>query len=64
MDNDSIRSVGATTLVEIWIDGKLRSICVTRAAISARCRLIASVLHHGRTRPATAPLSGQIAPKM
>ena len=33
MDNDSIRSVGATTLVEIWIDGKLRSICVTRAAI-------------------------------
>jgi hypothetical protein len=33
MDNDSIRSVGANTLVEIWIDGKLRSICVTRAAI-------------------------------
>lgn len=33
MDNDSIRSVGATTLVDIWIDGKLRSICVTRAAI-------------------------------
>jgi hypothetical protein len=33
MDNDSIRSVGATTLVDIWIEGKLRSICVTRAAI-------------------------------
>ena len=33
MDNNSIRSVGATTLVDIWIDGKLRSICVTRSAI-------------------------------
>ena len=33
MDNDSIRSVGATTLVDIWLEGKLRSICVTRAAI-------------------------------
>ena len=33
MDNDSIRNVGATTLVDIWIEGKLRSICVTRAAI-------------------------------
>lgn len=33
MDNDSIRNVGATTLVDIWIDGKLRSICVTREAI-------------------------------
>ena len=33
MDNDSIRTVGATTLVDIWIDGKLRSICVTRGAI-------------------------------
>ena len=35
MDNDSIRSVGATTLVDIWMDGKLRSICVTRAAIES-----------------------------
>ncbi|MFL6740471.1 MAG: hypothetical protein ACJ8FG_02520 [Sphingomicrobium sp.] len=33
MDNDSIRSVGGTTLVDMWIAGKLRSICVTRAAI-------------------------------
>ena len=33
MDNDSIRSVGDNTLVEIWIEGRLRSICVTGAAI-------------------------------
>ena len=33
MDNDSIRSVGGNTLVEVWVDGRLRSICVTGAAI-------------------------------
>jgi hypothetical protein len=37
---------------------------VTRALISVRCRPIASVLHQGRTGPAVAPVTGQIAPKM
>lgn len=33
MENDSIRASGNDTLVDIWIDGKLRAICVTKAAI-------------------------------
>src|SRR3954464_13339451 len=36
----------------------------TSAAISARCRLIASVLQAGRTSAAPLPSPGQIAPKM
>ena len=33
MENDSVRSSGATTLVDMWIDGKLRAISVSREAI-------------------------------
>jgi hypothetical protein len=33
MENDSIRPSGTDTLVDIWINGKLRAICVTREAI-------------------------------
>jgi hypothetical protein len=33
MENDSIRASGSDTLVDIWINGKLRAICVTREAI-------------------------------
>jgi hypothetical protein len=35
MDNDSIRSSGSNTLVDIWIDGKLREIRVSNEAIGA-----------------------------
>ena len=35
MENDSIRSSGTNTLVELWIDGKLRGICVSQQAIGA-----------------------------
>ena len=35
MENDSIRASGTNTVVDIWIDGKLRSICVTHEAIGA-----------------------------
>lgn len=35
MENDSIRSSGADTLVEIWIEGKLRSVCISQQAIGA-----------------------------
>lgn len=35
MENDSIRASGNDTLVDIWINGKLRAICVTREAIDA-----------------------------
>jgi hypothetical protein len=35
MENDSIRASGTDTLVDIWINGKLRAICVTRDAIDA-----------------------------
>jgi hypothetical protein len=35
MENDSIRASGTNTVVDIWIDGKLRAICVSREAISA-----------------------------
>ena len=33
MENDSIRPSGTNTLVDIWVEGKLRAICVTREAI-------------------------------
>lgn len=35
MENDSIRASGTDTLVDIWISGKLRAICITREAIDA-----------------------------
>jgi hypothetical protein len=35
MENDSIRSSGTSTLVDVWIDGKLRAICVSQEAIGA-----------------------------
>ena len=35
MENDSIRASGNETLVDIWIDGKLRSICLSQEAIGA-----------------------------
>ena len=35
MENDSIRASGSETLVDIWIDGKIRSICVSQEAIGA-----------------------------
>jgi hypothetical protein len=33
MENDSIRPSGSSTLIDLWIEGKMRAICVTRAAI-------------------------------
>lgn len=35
MENDSIRASGTDTLVDIWINGKIRSICITQEAIGA-----------------------------
>jgi hypothetical protein len=39
MENDSVRTNGRSTLVDIWIDGKLRGISVSREAIEAFLRL-------------------------
>src|SRR5579884_2395936 len=35
MESDSIRPSGNNTLIHIWIEGKLRSICVAREAIES-----------------------------
>jgi len=35
MENDSIRSVGSDTLVDIWINGKMRALSVSHEAIGA-----------------------------
>jgi len=35
MENDSIRTSGTNTLVDIWIEGKMRSLCVSQQAIGA-----------------------------
>ena len=35
MENDSIRASGTDMLVDIWIDGKMRAICITQEAIGA-----------------------------
>jgi hypothetical protein len=39
METDSIRTSGDNTLVEIWIDGKMRSVSISGAAIAAFLRL-------------------------
>jgi hypothetical protein len=39
MENDSVRSSGDLTLVEMWIDGKLRGIAVARQAIEGFLQL-------------------------
>ena len=35
MESDSIRASGSNTLIDIWVEGKLRAICVTREAIES-----------------------------
>jgi len=35
MENDAIRASGSNTLVDMWIEGKLRAICVSQEAIGA-----------------------------
>ncbi len=45
MENDSVRTSGGNTLVDMWIDGKLRSISVAGEAIDA-------FLHLSRERAA------------
>jgi hypothetical protein len=35
MENDSIRSVGSDTLVDIWIEGRMRALSVSHEAIGA-----------------------------
>lgn len=35
MESDSIRASGNDTLIDIWVEGKLRAICVTREAIES-----------------------------
>jgi len=35
MENDSVRTSGSSTLVDMWIDGKLRAITVSREAIES-----------------------------
>jgi hypothetical protein len=39
MENDSVRTSGDLTLVEMWIDGKLRGISVSRQAIDSFLQL-------------------------
>ena len=39
MENDTIRSSGGNTLVDLWVEGGIRSICVSRAAIEGHLRL-------------------------
>lgn len=33
MENDSIRASGTDTLIDVWVEGKLRAISITKAAI-------------------------------
>ena len=35
MENDSIRSIGDDTLVDIWIEGRMRSLSISHEAIGA-----------------------------
>lgn len=35
MENDSVRAMGDSTLVDLWIEGKFRAITISRQAIEA-----------------------------
>jgi len=35
MENDSIRASGTNTLIDLWLNGRMRSICVSQEAIGA-----------------------------
>lgn len=35
MENDAIRSSATNTLVDIWIEGKMRAVCISQQAIGA-----------------------------
>jgi hypothetical protein len=35
MESDSVRTLGDTTLVDLWIDGKFRAITISRQAIES-----------------------------
>ncbi len=39
MESDSVRTSGEDTLVDVWIDGKMRSISVSREAIATFLQL-------------------------
>lgn len=39
MESDSLRSRGDSTLAEMWIDGKVRAVTITREAIEAFLRV-------------------------
>ena len=39
MDNDAVRTSGDRTLVDMWIDGKFRTVSLTRAAIETHLQL-------------------------
>ncbi len=39
MENDSVRTSGDATLVDMWIEGKLRAISLSRGAIETYLRL-------------------------
>jgi hypothetical protein len=39
MENDTVRSMGESTLVDVWINGKMRSVCVSRGAIEGFLQL-------------------------
>ena len=39
MESDSVRTMGDTTLVDLWIEGKFRAISVSRQAIESFLRL-------------------------
>ena len=39
MENDSVRTIGDSTLVDMWIDGRLRAVSVSRDAIAAFLQL-------------------------
>ena len=39
MDNDAVRTSADRTLVDMWIDGKSRTVSISRAAIESHLRL-------------------------
>ena len=43
MENDTVRSMGESTLVDVWINGKMRSVCVSRGAIESFLKLTPDV---------------------
>ena len=48
MESDTIRSIGGKTVVDMWLDGRMRGICVTKGAIESHLGIAGEISEDDR----------------